>query len=117
MLRRPCLLLAAALLAAPAFAQAPLPPEVVQALARAGVPVTAVSMVVAPLPPPPGTVTRVPEPVNPGGERNPAPAPASMALPPPRLAWQADVPMNPASVMKLVTTYAGVDLRIGNSTA
>ena len=110
MLRRPCLLLAAALLAAPAFAQAPLPPEVVQALARAGVPVTAVSMVVSPLPPPPGTVTRVPEPVNPGGERNPAPAPASMALPPPRLAWQADVPMNPASVMKLVTTYAGVDL-------
>ena len=59
--------LAAALLAAPAFAQAPLPPEVVQALARAGVPVTGVSMVVAPLPPPPGTVTRVPEPVNPGG--------------------------------------------------
>ena len=110
MLRRPCLLLAAALLAAPAFAQAPLPPEVVQALARAGVPVTAVSMVVSPLPPPPGTVTRVPEPVNPSGERNPAPAPASMALPPPRLAWQADVPMNPASVMKLVTTYAGVDL-------
>lgn len=108
-LRRPSLLLAA-LLAVPAFAQAPLPPEIVQALSRAGVPVTAVSMVVAPLPPPPGTVTRVPEPVNPGGERNPAPAPASMALPPPRLAWQADVPMNPASVMKLVTTYAGVDL-------
>ena len=40
MLRRPCLLLAAALLAAPAFAQAPLPPEIVQALSRAGVPVT-----------------------------------------------------------------------------
>ena len=58
-LRRPSLLLAA-LLAVPAFAQAPLPPEVVQALARAGVPVTAVSMVVSPLPPPPGTVTRVP---------------------------------------------------------
>ena len=32
-----------------------------------------------------------------------------MALPPPRLSWQPDVPMNPASVMKLVTTYAGVD--------
>ena len=98
------------MLAAPAFAQAPLPPDISQALARAGVPVSAVAMVVAPLPPPPGTVTRVPEPVNPGGERNPAPAAASLALPPPRLAWQADVPMNPASVMKLVTTYAGVDL-------
>ena len=108
--RRLCLLLAAAVLAAPAFAQAPLPPEISQALARAGVPVSAVAMVVAPLPPPPGTVTRVPEPVNPGGERTPAPAAASLALPPPRLSWQADAPMNPASVMKLVTTYAGVDL-------
>ena len=109
--RLPLLLLAAGLaLASGARAQAPLPPEIVQALSRAGVPVTAVSMVVAPLPPPPGTVTRVPEPVNPSGERNPAPAPSSMALPPPRLSWQADVAMNPASVMKLVTTYAGVDL-------
>ncbi len=87
-----------------------LPPEIAQALAKAGVPASAVAMVVAPLPPPPGTVVRVPEPVNPGGERNPAPAAASTALPPPRLSWQADVPMNPASVMKLVTTYAGVDL-------
>ncbi len=87
-----------------------LPPEIAQALAKAGVPASAVAMVVAPLPPPPGTVARVPEPVNPGGERNPAPAAAATALPPPRLSWQADVPMNPASVMKLVTTYAGVDL-------
>ena len=95
----------------PALAtQDALPSDIAQALARAGVPATAVSMVVAPLPPPPGTVTRAPEPVNPGGERNPAPAPASLAAPAPRLAWQPDVPMNPASVMKLVTTYAGVDL-------
>ncbi len=108
---RPRLLwLAAAVLAAPALGQTPLPPEVTQALARAQIPASAVSMVVAPLLPPPGTVTRVPEPVNPGGERNPAPAAASLALPPPRLAWQPDEPMNPASVMKLVTTYAGVDL-------
>jgi D-alanyl-D-alanine carboxypeptidase/D-alanyl-D-alanine-endopeptidase (penicillin-binding protein 4) len=28
----------------------------------------------------------------------------------PRLAWQADKPVNPASLMKLVTTYAGLDL-------
>lgn len=28
----------------------------------------------------------------------------------PRLAWQADMPVNPASLMKLVTTYAGLDL-------
>ena len=97
-------------LGAPAAGQTPLPAEVAQALARASVPASAVSMVVAPLPPPPGTVTRVPEPVNPSGERNPAPAPASLALPPPRLAWQPDEPMNPASVMKLVTTYAGLDL-------
>jgi len=27
-----------------------------------------------------------------------------------RLRWQVDVPMNPASVMKLVTTYAALDL-------
>ncbi|WP_243457535.1 D-alanyl-D-alanine carboxypeptidase/D-alanyl-D-alanine endopeptidase [Ottowia testudinis] len=103
------LLLAALALAGSARAQAPLPPDIAQALNKAGVPASAVAMVVAPLPPPPGTVTRAPEPVNPGGERNPAPAAASMALPPPRLSWQADLPMNPASVMKLVTTYAGLD--------
>ncbi len=28
----------------------------------------------------------------------------------PRLSWQADKPVNPASLMKLVTTYAGLDL-------
>jgi serine-type D-Ala-D-Ala carboxypeptidase/endopeptidase (penicillin-binding protein 4) len=28
----------------------------------------------------------------------------------PRLAWQAQVPMNPASLMKLLTTYAALDL-------
>ena len=30
--------------------------------------------------------------------------------PRPRLAWQADKPANPASLMKLVTTYAGLEL-------
>ena len=29
---------------------------------------------------------------------------------PPRLAWRQQVPMNPASIMKLVTTYAALDL-------
>lgn len=97
-------------LAGSARAQEALPPEIADALARAGVPAASVAMVVAPLPPPPGAVTRAPEPVNPSGESNPAPAAASLALPAPRLSWQAEVPMNPASVMKLVTTYAGLDL-------
>ena len=87
---------------------AALPAEVAAALAQVGVPESAVAMVVAPLPPPPGTVSRAPEPVNPSGEANPAAAP--QALPAPRLAWRADAAMNPASVMKLVTTYAGLDL-------
>ena len=34
---------------------------------------------------------------------------AEAAAPPPLLAWRAAEPMNPASVMKLVTTYAGLD--------
>ncbi|WP_036595742.1 D-alanyl-D-alanine carboxypeptidase/D-alanyl-D-alanine endopeptidase [Ottowia thiooxydans] len=85
-----------------------LPANVMQALTSAGIPASSVSMVVAPLPQPPGTVSHQSSPVVASGERNPVPAP--QALPPPRLAWQADVPMNPASVMKLVTTYAGLDL-------
>lgn len=108
--RAAALLLAAALLSPTARAQGALPPDIAQALAKAGVPTSAVAMVVAPLPPPPGSVTRQPEPVNPSGEASPAPAAASLALPPPRLAWQPERPMNPASVMKLVTTYAGLDL-------
>ncbi|MBS0500667.1 MAG: D-alanyl-D-alanine carboxypeptidase/D-alanyl-D-alanine-endopeptidase [Burkholderiaceae bacterium] len=96
-----------ALGATTASAQA-LPPEVTEALARAGVPESSVAMVVAPLPPPPGTVSHQPEPVNASGEGNPTAAP--QALPAPRLAWRADAAMNPASVMKLVTTYAGLDL-------
>ncbi len=102
----------ALLLTSAAAAQDPvaatLPADIARALSRAGVPASAVAMVVAPLPPPPGTVSRVPEPVNPSGEANPAPAP--VAPPAPRLAWQADAAMNPASVMKLVTTYAALDL-------
>ncbi|MDO5624496.1 MAG: D-alanyl-D-alanine carboxypeptidase/D-alanyl-D-alanine-endopeptidase [Pseudomonadota bacterium] len=118
-LHKPRALVAALLMAcasgvqAQATAAVELPADVTAALSRAKVPASAVAMVVAPLPPPPGTVSRAPEPVNPAGEANPAPdaaAAAAQALPAPRLAWRADTPMNPASVMKLVTTYAGLDL-------
>ncbi len=71
----------AMLASAPAAAQS-LPPEVDAALARAKVPREAVTMVVA----------------------------DAEAVRPPRLAWRAQVPVNPASIMKLVTTYAALDL-------
>ena len=73
----------------PAFAQtapAPrpqaLPPEVEAALARAKVPRDSVTLLVA----------------DAEGQR------------PPRLAWRAQEPVNPASIMKVVTTYAALDL-------
>jgi serine-type D-Ala-D-Ala carboxypeptidase/endopeptidase (penicillin-binding protein 4) len=72
--------LAAALLAAHAFA-ADIPEGVRRALAQAKVPPSAVAILV--------------EPVDKG---------------PPALVHQLSVPMNPASVMKLVTTYAALDL-------
>ncbi len=75
----------ALLIGASAAAQQPfqqLPPEVDAALARAKVPRDAVTLLVA----------------------------DADAVQPPRLAWRAQVPMNPASIMKLVTTYAGLDL-------
>ncbi len=81
--RAACLFLA---LAAPAWtgalAQQALPPEVESALARAKVPRDAVTMLVA----------------DADGIRTP------------RLAWRTQVPVNPASIMKLVTTYAALDL-------
>jgi serine-type D-Ala-D-Ala carboxypeptidase/endopeptidase (penicillin-binding protein 4) len=84
-LRMLSLVLALAALAAPgsvpALAQS-LPPEVEAALSRAKVPRDAVTMLVVD-------------------------ADATHA---PRLAWRAQVPVNPASVMKLVTTYAALDL-------
>ncbi|WP_421953818.1 D-alanyl-D-alanine carboxypeptidase/D-alanyl-D-alanine endopeptidase [Polaromonas sp.] len=58
-----------------------LPAPIEKALARAQVPRDAVSLLV----------------VDAGGKL------------PPRLSYRADVPMNPASVMKLVTTYAALD--------
>ncbi len=74
----------AALAAAGAQAQqapAPFPPQVEAALARAKVPRDAVTLLVA----------------DAEGQR------------PPRLAWRTQVPVNPASIMKLVTTYAALD--------
>ena len=65
-----------------------LPPAFTQALARAGVPPQAVGVMVTALPPPGGAATR----------------------PEVRLSHRADATMNPASVMKLVTTYAALDL-------
>jgi len=85
----------------------PLPPEVMKALARAGVPASRVAMVVAPVVPP-GAVNPAPPPDR-VADGQPA-LPAEPAQAAPRLTWRADVPMNPASVMKLVTTYAGLDL-------
>lgn len=63
-------------------AAAALPPTVEAALARARVPLDAVALLVAPV----------------DGRAAP------------RLSHRAQVPMNPASVMKLVTTFAGLDL-------
>ncbi|MDM0044707.1 D-alanyl-D-alanine carboxypeptidase/D-alanyl-D-alanine-endopeptidase [Variovorax dokdonensis] len=59
-----------------------LPPEVEAALVQAKVPVDAVSFFVA------------------DAEGQQAP----------RLAWRSQAPMNPASVMKLITTFAGLDI-------
>lgn len=73
----------------PAHAQAPLPPGFTQALARAGVPPEAVSVMVTALPPASGAST-------------------TQAVV--RLSHRADAAMNPASVMKLVTTYAALEL-------
>lgn len=73
--------LAAALLLLPALAAAQLPGPVRDALAKAGVPESAVGAVVEPVA---------------GGKR--------------LVSHQADRPLNPASAIKLVTTYAALDL-------
>lgn len=68
--------------AAQSASTTPLPPDVEAALTRARLPREALSVLVVD-----------------------AEAPRKA----PRLAWQAQAPMNPASVMKLVTTYAALD--------
>lgn len=89
-IRYTCVLAAWAWVISPlAWAQG-LPPEVDAALARAKLPRDAVVMLVAEV----------------DSRAALGMAPAS----PPRLSHRADVPVNPASLMKLVTTYAGLDL-------
>ena len=93
---------------ATALMAGPLPDTVQQALDQAGVPADAVSMLVVPLQAPAGTVSeQAPETLSTGeaSARPPRPEPVQ-----PRLAWRSDVAMNPASVMKLVTTQAALDL-------
>jgi serine-type D-Ala-D-Ala carboxypeptidase/endopeptidase (penicillin-binding protein 4) len=68
-----------------------LPKEVSQALSRAGVPAQAISLVVQAVP------TR------------PAGGSATAAAEEPKLLHRASVNVNPASVMKLITTYAALD--------
>ena len=78
----PRLFFAACALACFSAAAQPLPPEVESALARAQVPREALSVLVA-------------------DAESPRKAP--------RLVWRAQLPANPASVMKLVTTFAALD--------
>jgi serine-type D-Ala-D-Ala carboxypeptidase/endopeptidase (penicillin-binding protein 4) len=66
----------------------PLPKEVTQALARAGVPASSISVVV---------------------QTVPASSSVTATLEPPLIKHRADVSVNPASVMKLITTYAALD--------
>jgi serine-type D-Ala-D-Ala carboxypeptidase/endopeptidase (penicillin-binding protein 4) len=105
-----------ALTAGPVWA---LPPEVAAALARAGVPQSAVSVLVQALPATPTLVVspapaalNVPDSGNtilPAASAQAASAAATTtALISPRLAHRADASVNPASVMKLITTYAAL---------
>lgn len=81
---RLALIVASVLIYSPVWAKRPvvpqLPPEVVQAFAAADVPLSHVSLLARPV-----------------GQPN-------------RVAWRSDVAMNPASTMKLLTTFAGLDL-------
>jgi serine-type D-Ala-D-Ala carboxypeptidase/endopeptidase (penicillin-binding protein 4) len=86
--------------AAPALhAQDALPPAFTQALARAGVPREAVSVLVQAIAPTSPTSPTTPN----------ASATDTAATLGPRLAHRATASVNPASVMKLITTYAALD--------
>jgi serine-type D-Ala-D-Ala carboxypeptidase/endopeptidase (penicillin-binding protein 4) len=105
---------AAALLAllgslwASAHAQA-LPADVLAALARVGVPRDAISVVVSAVPSVPVPSPTVPVLLSDATVPIISPAPASPAPVAHRLAYRPDASVNPASVMKLVTTYAALN--------
>jgi serine-type D-Ala-D-Ala carboxypeptidase/endopeptidase (penicillin-binding protein 4) len=108
--RRTACLAACALATSPAWA---LPAEVLAALARAGVPQGAISVVVSAIPST-SPATSAPVDATVTGTANMVMSTVSAVLtaPPPaapRLSHRADASSNPASVMKLVTTYAALD--------
>lgn len=108
--------------AAPAWA---LPAEVLAALARAGVPQSAISVVVSSIPSTAsaaGSVVAAASASTPladtasdasldatASAANPLPALANVVPAQHRLVHRADASVNPASVMKLITTYAALD--------
>jgi len=100
--------LVSALASAAALAADPLPPSVSAALRRAAIPESAVAIYVQQV------GNRVPR----DADANPRPPGASdveryigvRAGQPPLLVLQGERPMNPASTMKLVTTYAALEL-------
>jgi serine-type D-Ala-D-Ala carboxypeptidase/endopeptidase (penicillin-binding protein 4) len=83
-----------------------LPSTFTQALARAGIPRESVSVLVQALP-----AGANPAQTGSGGGTGvaPAPSPGSDAPIAPRISHRVDASVNPASVMKLVTTYAALD--------
>lgn len=87
--------------------QTTLPPSVSAALARAGLPESSLSAMVVAVPLQDASV-----PLNQGPTR--VDAQHHGDLPPARLAYRVDAAMNPASVMKLVTTYASLQTLGGN---
>ena len=86
------------------WANSILPPEVAAALARAGIPQDAVSVVVMAAPTSGAVSPNTTNTISAQSALN-----ASNTPPAPRLSHRADTPRNPASVMKLVTTYAALD--------
>jgi serine-type D-Ala-D-Ala carboxypeptidase/endopeptidase (penicillin-binding protein 4) len=95
---------------APSHAQT-LPVDVAAALARAGVPQSAISVMVQPMPPAPVLIANVSA-SNTSGTTTNALLDPTLHTPPrsaPRLAHRETASQNPASVMKLITTYAALN--------
>ncbi len=92
-----------------ALAQQTLPVDVATALARAGVPQSAISVMVQAMPPAPVQVASA---GNAGGTATNAGLPPALYASErlvPRLAHRETASQNPASVMKLITTYAALN--------